>query len=186
MEDGNAVDVEAGQVIDFWRAVGRKRWFVPDENLDNELLRRFSGIHDRISRSDPEQLLASPKRALAALIVLDQFSRNMFRGTPAMFASDVFARFIAAAAVDQRFDQEYETDMRAFFYLPFEHSEALADQHRSVALFEKLGDEEYLRFAEAHRQIIQKFGRFPHRNAILGREVTPEEDEFLKTQGSSF
>ena len=186
MEDGSAAVFKAGQVIEFWRAVGRKRWFVPDENLDNELLRRFSELHDRLSRSDPGQLVASPKRALAALIVLDQFSRNMFRGTPAMFASDVFARFIAAAAVDHRFDQECEAEMRVFYYLPFEHSEALADQHRSVALFEKLGDEEYLRFAEAHRQIIQKFGRFPHRNVILGREATPEEDEFLKTNGSSF
>ncbi len=186
MQDCGVTETEAAEVIDFWRAVGRGRWFVSDTALDEELRRRFAPLHGRMSHSSMAQALTSPQRALATLIVFDQFSRNMFRATPKMFETDELARSIAASAIVCGFDREVEDDVRIFFFLPFEHSEDLADQNRSVELFQTLGDAEYARFAEAHLRIIQRFGRFPHRNDILGRKSTPEETEFLKTEGSSF
>ena len=121
--------------------------------------------------------------ALALLILLDQFSRNMFRDSARAFATDYLARAIADRALARGFDQETDTTMRPFFYLPFMHSELLADQDRCLRLYEAFGDPEQLKFAVTHRDIIAKFGRFPHRNRVLGRETTPAEREFLDGGG---
>lgn len=127
-----------------------------------------------------------PQAMLAALIVLDQFPRNMFRDTPRAFATDPLALALARQMVDAGLDRDFSKDERMFLYLPFEHSEQAADQARCCALFALLEDSELLRYAQAHKDIIDRFGRFPHRNATLGRSSTHEEIEFLKQPGSSF
>jgi uncharacterized protein (DUF924 family) len=133
-----------------------------------------------------DDLLANANIALAAVIVLDQFSRNMFRGTPRAFASDGRAFNLADVAIAKGFSEVLNPDGRLFLYLPFEHCENIEAQHRSVALISALGDSDLTKYAEAHRDIIVRFGRFPHRNTILGRTSTAEEIEFLKSPGSSF
>jgi len=175
-------------VLGFWfDKLGRKQWFVRDEAIDAECRDRFAPLIDEINSRPVEDAVSSPNHALASIIVLDQFTRNIHRGTPRAFAYDELARGIArlgvALGVDNRI---FPMDRRIFFYLPFEHSEAYPDQLRSVELISALGDEEYTRYAEAHREVIARFGRFPHRNVILGRESTPEELEFLQQPGSSF
>ncbi len=132
-----------------------------------------------------EQWRSTPLAALALVVVLDQFSRNMFRGTPRAFAGDPAALAAATVALERGFDRLLSPAERIFMYLPFEHAEDLAAQHRSLALFEAL-DPNDLEYARRHHEIIARFGRFPHRNAVLGRESTPEEIEFLKGPGSSF
>ncbi len=182
------------RVIDFWFAerdqggslVARQAWFKKDEDFDRAIGEGFGNDMEAAAAGRLDHLAATPEGALALLILLDQFPRNVFRGTPRAFAADAKAREIARAALDRGFDQTAPAVMRTFFYLPFEHGEDLADQERSVALFEAMGDAEALRWALAHRDIIARFGRFPHRNAVLGRESTPEEEEFLKQPGSSF
>ena len=127
----------------------------------------------------------APESCLALVILLDQFPRNMFRGTGRAFAADALARAAAQTIVGRGWDRKMSTDERSFAYLPFEHSESLADQQRCCELMRPLGGETY-RYALRHREIIARFGRFPHRNAALGRDSTPEEIEFLKTPGSGF
>ena len=125
----------------------------------------------------------TPEGALALVLLLDQFSRNMFRGSPKAFAQDEMARAIAREAIDAGFDQEVAPDLRCFFYLPFMHSEAIADQERCVALCHALGAAAISRYAREHERIIRRFGRFPHRNPILGRHTTPAEQAFLDGGG---
>ncbi len=172
-------------VLAFWMA-DPEAWWKKDPAFDAEIRRRFLEVHAAVARGEHEAWRATPRGALAYVIVLDQFSRNMFRGTPESFAYDAQALAAARAAIDQGFDQQLPTDERIWFYLPLEHSEDLADQERCVALFQTVGNAYYLQFAEAHRDIIRRFGRFPHRNSLLGRPSTPEEIEFLKQPGSSF
>ena len=175
------------EVLNFWFAeLGREAWFRKSEATDELIRSRFLSLYERVAALPPEAAWASPRRALATIIVLDQFPRNMFRGTPRAFATDHKAVDVARGAVERGLDKAFDKDGRAFMYLPFEHSEDLADQERAVALFTPLGDAEYTDYAIAHRDIIARFGRFPHRNAILGRTSTPEEEEFLKEPGSSF
>jgi uncharacterized protein (DUF924 family) len=133
-----------------------------------------------------DALLADARTALAAVIVFDQMSRNMFRGTPRAFAADPWALAVAEAGIARRFDADLTKDQRMFLYLPFGHAEDRQSQARAVALVASLGDPELQKWAEAHRAIVDRFGRFPHRNGILGRISTPEETEFLKEPGSSF
>ena len=133
-----------------------------------------------------DALLADAKTALAAVIVLDQFSRNMFRGTPGAFANDAKALAIAETAIATGFADALSSDERLFLYLPSEHQESVDAQVRSVEFISALGDPELTKYAQAHKDIIDRFGRFPHRNTILGRTSTAEEMEFLKGQGSSF
>jgi len=147
---------------------------------------RFLGLHERVAAAPEGELLADPRTALAAVIVLDQFSRNMFRGSAGAFATDAKALVLADEAVACGFDSRLSQKERLFLYLPFEHSENPAMQTRSVALFTALGDPEQSKYAEAHKAIIDRFGRFPHRNAILGRPSTAAEEAFLKKPGSSF
>lgn len=175
-------------VLDFWFAeLGPQAWFTKDEALDASIRSRFLPIYDHVSNTaTPDALSITPETALAALITLDQFPRNMFRGSARMFESDPKALQLARDAVAKGLDQQVELARRLFFYLPFEHSEALSDQEQSLALFEKLGDPHYLEFAIAHRDIIARFGRFPHRNAVLGRPSSSEELDFLAQPGSGF
>lgn len=170
------------EVVAFWRESGPDRWFAKHDAFDHEFRTKCLALHERAASGDLEDWAATPEGALALVILLDQFPRNAFRDTPRMFATDAEAMRVAAAAIDAGHDQAVSEDLRTFFYLPFEHSEDLADQERAVALFTPLGGE-VLAYAEIHRDIIRRFGRFPHRNRILGRETTPEEQRFLDGGG---
>lgn len=175
------------EVLRFWfEELPREDWFRKSDITDELIRSRFLTLHERIAALPAEAAWTDPRRALATILVLDQFPRNMFRGTPRAFATDTKARDVAVGAINRGFDKSFDKDGRAFMYLPLEHSENLADQERSVELFTPLGDAEYTHYAVAHRDIIARFGRFPHRNAVLGRTSTPEEEEFLKQPGSSF
>lgn len=176
----------AEEVLSFWFGLPKAAWFERSDDLDRQCADRFKLLHQHLSALAPVEACGGARSALAAVIVLDQFSRNMFRETPRAFASDAHAKAIAEQALAYGFEGQYSLDERAFLYLPFEHSEDGEDQVRSVALFETLGDDNYLSFAKAHKAIIDRFGRFPHRNAILGRTSTPEELVFLQEPGSSF
>ncbi|MBC5764279.1 DUF924 family protein [Ramlibacter albus] len=169
-------------VLDFWRAAGRERWFRKDDAFDTEFRSRFLSAHEAPARGELDAWQSSAEGALALLILLDQFPRNCFRATPRMYATDAKAREVARAAVAAGFDKQVEQQLRGFLYLPFMHSESLADHDLSVQLNEAVGGEP-LRYAKHHRAIIERFGRFPHRNAILGRANTPEEETFLQEGG---
>jgi uncharacterized protein (DUF924 family) len=174
-------------VLSFWfEELGRKAWFVKDAAVDAQIRDRFLPLTETLSARPAHEAVSSADRALAAVIALDQFPRNVFRATARAFATDALALDIAKAAIERGLDQHLPTDRRVFLYLPFEHSEDLADQERSVELTAALGDEEYARYAVLHRDVIKRFGRFPHRNAMLGRTPTLEEIKFLKKPGSSF
>jgi uncharacterized protein (DUF924 family) len=160
------------------------RWWSSGRRLDDEIRRRFASIHAEIMTGEHEDWRATPAGALAYILVLDQFSRNLFRGDARAFASDDRALAAAREAVDRGDDAALPAADRSFVYMPFMHSEQLADQERSLALFGASRD--CLRAAERHREIIQRFGRFPHRNAVLGRPSTPDELAFLTEPGSSF
>ena len=160
--------------------------FQKSDVTDAAVRDRFGGLHTRLAAADGTINTAAPRELLAAIIVFDQFSRNLFRGSAHAFATDPIARRLAHAAIDDGLDQAMTSRERIFVYLPFEHSEDAADQAQSVNLFAALNDPELDKFALAHKVIIDRFGRFPHRNAALGRESTPEEIEFLKGPMSSF
>jgi uncharacterized protein (DUF924 family) len=180
-------DAWIGEVIDFWfRALPREAWFRKDADVDRKIRDRFLALYDELAVCTADNLSASADKALAAVIVLDQFPRNMFRDTANAFATDGLALAIARQAIASGLDQELPAEQRIFLYLPFEHSEALADQLRCIDLTEKLGEAEYARYARLHHDVIARFGRFPHRNALLGRASTPDEEAFLKEPGSRF
>jgi uncharacterized protein (DUF924 family) len=172
----------ASEIVQFWREAGPDRWFAKDEAFDRRFRQHCLDLHESAARGDLESWLAGPESALALVLLLDQFPRNCFRDTPRMFATDPLARAAAAVAIDAGHDRAVDSELRVFFYLAFEHSEDLADQDRSVALAAPL-DETYRDYATLHRDIIRRFGRFPHRNAILGRTSTPEEQRFLDEGG---
>ncbi|WP_017716753.1 DUF924 family protein [Kamptonema formosum] len=168
----------------------RKVWFVRDAAFDLEVRLRFLGDCEWAAAGKLEDWQSTPAGCLALAILLDQFPRNMFRGQPQAFATDSQALAVAHHAVAQGFDRQMLPVQRWFIYLPFEHSENVEHQRRSVELFRRLSDDPdsapTIDYAVRHQQIIERFGRFPHRNQILGRETTPEEAEFLKQPGSSF
>lgn len=172
----------AQDVLDFWFSPDMEpHWFAKSDAIDARIRDQFAATYEAAHRRELDHWAETPDGALALIVVLDQFPRNIFRSTGRAFESNDIALDHARAAVDAGFDQNLDTRQRAFLYLPFEHSEDLPDQTRSVELFEALGDPGYLDYAVQHRDIIQKFGRFPHRNAALDRQNTPDEDEFLKT-----
>jgi uncharacterized protein (DUF924 family) len=173
---------EASAVVDFWRAAGPKRWFAKDADFDRRFREGFLSLHEAATIGDLADWLATPNAALALVLLLDQFPRNAFRGTPRMYASDAMAREVAAAAIEAGHDLAVEAELRTFFYLPFGHSENLVDQERSVALNRSLGGPD-LSYAERHRHIVVRFGRFPHRNRILGRTMTQKEQRYLEEGG---
>lgn len=170
-------------VVDFWRAAGKAKWFAKDDAFD-AACRGFEQAWRDAAAGRLAAWEAEAEPALALVLLLDQFPRNMFRGTARVYASDTQARAAAARALDRGFDHEVEPSLRPFFYLPFAHSEALADQDRSVALARATGDPESLKWAQHHRGIVARFGRFPHRNAILGRASTAEEEAWLASEGA--
>ncbi len=161
-------------------------WFKADAAFDEAIRQRFLTAYEQAAQGDLDGWAATAEGALALVVLLDQFPRNMFRGQPRSFATDDKALTVAADAVAGGLDQMVPAVWRTFFYLPFEHSEDRAMQARSVSLFKALGDDETTRYAETHRVIIERFGRFPHRNAILGRENTPQEAEWLAAGGETF
>lgn len=179
---------EIAQILGFWfDEAGPQKWFGGGPDFDAEVRTRLGALHDRAAAGELDGWVATPDGTLALLILLDQVPRNIHRGTPGAFATDAKALAIARHAVAVDLDLKFPVDRRVFFYLPFEHSEALADQRESERLTrERSGEAEAIRYAVRHREIIERFGRFPHRNAILGRESTPEELEFLKEPNSSF
>ena len=172
----------AEAVIAFWKQAGPKRWFAKDEGFDRDFRDRFNAAHMQAARRELEGWLTTADGALALLILLDQYPRNAFRGTAHMFATDPLARFYARKMVDAELDQQVEPQLRAFCYLPFEHSEDPQDQQRSLALNQQLDASTY-HWAKEHADIIERFGRFPHRNGVLGRASTDEELAFLKAGG---
>ena len=169
----------AADVVAFWREAGPAKWFRGGEAFDAACRERLAPAHHAAARRELDGWVAAPEGALALLLLLDQIPRNIFRGSAHAFATDGLALRFARRALEAGHDAAFEPALRAFFYLPFEHSEALADQARSVALFEALGNVEYREYARAHRDVIARFGRFPHRNAALGRETTPDEQAWL-------
>jgi len=171
------------QLLDFWFGQDRKAWFEKNPAFDEEIRARFLALYEQAATGGLADWKGAPKSCLALLILLDQFPRNMFRGTARAFAADPLALAAARIIVERGWDGEMTEDERAFAYLPFEHSESLEDQETSLRLF--AGNANY-EWARRHWEIIRRFGRFPHRNAILGRESTPEEVAFLKTPGSGF
>ena len=174
--------MQAADVVDFWRVAGAEKWFGKDAAFDADFRDRFLAAHEAAASGALDSWAETADGALALMILLDQFPRNAFRGTARMFATDAKALVLADAAIGAGLDAEVEPALRAFLYLPFEHSEALADQDRAVALFRPLGAD-LLHWAEVHRDIIVRFGRFPHRNAVLGRSSTVEELAFLESGG---
>ncbi|BAY36620.1 hypothetical protein NIES2111_09470 [Nostoc sp. NIES-2111] len=165
-------------------------WFIKNPEVDEELKTRFLKDYQQAAAGDLDDWLNSPATCLALIILLDQLPRNIFRGTPAAFATDLKALAAAQHSIIQGYDRQFLPVQRWFFYLPFEHSENLAHQQQSVKLFQELSHDpesaSTITYALQHLEIIERFGRFPHRNRILGRVSTPEEEEFLKQPGSSF
>ncbi|UUP18029.1 DUF924 family protein [Nitratireductor thuwali] len=170
------------EVLAFWfEELEPKDWFEGSDALDDTIRTRFGALHERLAGGQvPPEVMEEPRTALAAVIVLDQFSRNIHRRSARAFAADDMALRIARNAVDKKFDDDMTPEERQFLYMPFQHSEISADQEHSVMLFKSLGDEEAIKYAVEHRDIIEKFGRFPHRNRALGRESTREEIAFLE------
>lgn len=173
----------AREVVEFWREAGMQAWFNGGEPFDRLCEARFLGAHHAAARGQYAYWLDSAEGALALMILLDQIPRNVFRGSGHAFATDGLALRYAALAVAAGHDRQVGPELRAFFYLPWEHSEDLADQQRAVELFTALGDKVYLDYAIAHREVIERFGRFPHRNQALGRVNTPEEQAWLDAGG---
>ena len=175
--------VAPAEIVAFWREAGPDKWFEQDADFDQAIRLRFLPIYEAAARGELAAWQESREGALALLLLLDQFPRNMFRGNARTYATDALARAVADRALARGFDQMTEPALRQFFYLPFMHSEALIDQERSVRLYEALGEAEQLRYAREHRDIVQRFGRFPHRNRMLGRAMTPAEQAFLDAGG---
>jgi uncharacterized protein (DUF924 family) len=164
-----------GDVLKYWFGLPSESWWKASPELDQDIRRRFLKLWSKMRELPVEAFVDHPLTALAGIILFDQFPRNMFRGHADQFATDHLALAIAGAAVDRKFDDQLEPRERCFLYMPFQHSESLADQRRGLLLFTALGDKFQLGYAKKHLEIIERFGRFPHRNAILGR--TPRADE---------
>ena len=173
-----------GDVLRFWFGLDKKQWWTTDEALDHRIREDFLELWSELRRLPPERFLGDSLTALAGVILFDQFPRNMFRGHADQFSTDPLALAIAKGAVDRGYDEELDVEERPFLYMPFQHSEVLADQRRAVLLFTRLGDNYMLGYARKHHDIIEKFGRFPHRNEILGR--APRADEIAAGSPTPF
>lgn len=175
------MNLTSADVVSFWREAGPLRWYKKDPAFDAELRERFEGAHLAAARRELDGWAETAEGAPALLILLDQVPRNIFRGTAHAFATDALARRFARAAIAAGHDRAVEPPLRQFFYLPFEHSEAIEDQERAVAL--TASDPDTHRWANLHRDIIARFGRFPHRNPALARDTAPDEVAFLADGG---
>jgi uncharacterized protein (DUF924 family) len=192
------VPSSAGGILDFWfgredepgYCEFRNVWFQKDEDFDREVQTRFREDHERAANGDLDGWREEAQSALALVILLDQFPRNIFRGDAQAHATDAKAQEVSEHAIERALDRELPAFQRMFLYMPFMHSESIEAQRRSVELFQRLRDEpggpDVVSYAIGHRDIVERFGRFPHRNDILGRQTTPEEAEFLTQPGSSF
>ena len=178
---------EFDEVLKFWfEEATPQQYFTKDVAFDNTIKARFSSLHKTAVEGKLDHWRDTPSGSLAEIIILDQFSRNIYRGHPDSFSSDGLCLQLAKKAIEKGFDKAIDIKKREFFYLPFMHSEAKEDHEKSVQLFSEKGLEIYVPFAYKHKAIIDRFGRYPHRNEILGRQSTPEEIEFLSQPGSSF
>ena len=175
--------VSPDAVLVFWRAAGPSKWFNKDAAFDAEIIARFLTTYEAAATGQLNTWEGSAESVFALVITLDQFPRNMFRGSARAFTTDPLARAVTDRAIAQGFDKLFALPERTFFYLPFMHSENLADQERCVALARVTGDADAVKWAESHADIIRRFGRFPHRNAILGRALTAAEQTFLDGGG---
>lgn len=171
-------------VLEFWFGEARERWFNSTPAFDRRVIECFLPVWQAAANGELAGWEATPEGALALVIVLDQFPLNMFRGRPEGFSTEAQARAVAERAIEAGFDRQLSGEQKAFLYLPLMHSESLADQERSIALYESAGLKDNLRWACHHRELIRRFGRFPHRNAILGRESTPDEAAYLNSEGA--
>jgi uncharacterized protein (DUF924 family) len=178
------LDERALSVTKFWRDAGQDAWFEKNDTFDAEFRNRFLELHYAAARRECDDWSEHAEGSLALMILLDQFPRNCFRGTGHMYATDPLARHFAEKAIAAGQDLALDEELRVFLYLPYEHSEHLADQLKSVDLTTAKA-QSYLKYAVEHLEIIQRFGRFPHRNRMLGRETTPEEQVFLDGGGFS-
>ena len=179
----DARDALPNDILIFWREAGRDRWYRRDDAFDGQVRERYLALWRQASAGELSSWEASDDGALALVIVLDQFPRNMFRDDPQTYASDSQARDVAARAIGRGTDQRIDPLLLEFLYMPFMHSEHLPDQLRCVELFAGTANTENQEFAEQHADIVRRFGRFPHRNRILGRDTTPEEQAFLDAGG---
>ena len=203
MNDAEAIDPQAASVLAFWfgapgsseRETYRELWFRKSEAVDRQIAEEFGPLIERALRGELADWSREPQGALAQILLLDQFTRNVFRDTPRAFAGDARALATATAIVGRRQDEALPVLQRSFVYMPFEHAEGLGAQDEAVRLFSRLVDsavppsvdlKNMLDYAHKHRAVIQRFGRFPHRNAILGRHSTPDEIAFLQEPGSRF
>jgi len=171
-----------GEVVRFWRDAGPKAWFAKDETFDGRC-RAFEKAHHAAARRELRQWEADAEGALALILLLDQIPRNIYRNSPHAFATDRLAQAVARRAIANGFDTATSDELRAFVYLPLEHAEDVAAQDDCLRLMTAIGNGEYTKFAVLHRDIIVRFGRFPHRNAVLGRASTPEELAFIAEGG---
>ncbi len=181
----DAREVTPGDILAFWREAGRERWYTKDAAFDADVRSRFLGLWQQAMAGELSCWETSDNGALALVIILDQFPRNMFRDDVRTYSSDPLAREVATRAIARGADQRIEAALLEFLYMPLMHSEHLADQQRCVELFRKAGNTDNLGYAEDHADIIRRFGRFPHRNRILGRTTTLEEQAFLDHDGFS-
>lgn len=170
------------EVVGFWREAGQAHWFAKDDEFDRRFRDRFLTLYEAAARGELMDWQVTADGVLALIVLLDQFPRNSFRGTPRMYSTDELARDVAKTAIAAGHDRAVAEELQLFFYLPFGHSEKLADQQRSVELCRRPG-QPALSFAERHRDIVKRFGRFPHRNPILGREMTDAEQTYLDEGG---
>jgi len=174
-------------VLSFWfEEIGQSQWWKKDIAFDRLIKERFGHLHQQAVHCELYQWRMTAKGRLAEIIVLDQFSRNIFRDSPLAFANDSLALALSQEAVSAKADLELSAVENSFLYMPYMHSESLSIHDVALDLFEKNGIEANYKFEVKHREIIEKYGRYPHRNSVLGRASTPEELEFLKTPGSSF
>jgi uncharacterized protein (DUF924 family) len=178
-------DVTPAEILAFWREAGHERWYKRNDGFDADLRGRFHELWRKAATGELSSWETTDEGALALLIVLDQFPRNMFRGDIRTYSSDALAREVATRAIARGADARIEPALLEFLYMPFMHSEHLADQMRCVELFRRTGNARNLGYAEHHAGIVRQFGRFPHRNRILGRATTPEEQAFLDKGGFS-
>lgn len=172
------------QVVDFWQAAGASRWFTKDPAFDADFQQRFQDLHFAAARQECSHWLTDPKAGLGLIILLDQFPRNVFRGTAHMFATDPLARYYASQFLDAGLVDQLDAELKTFACVPFMHSEDLADQEYSLALYKRYAPDS-MRWADEHHDIILRFGRFPHRNDSMGRITTAQEQEFLDAGGFS-
>ena len=180
-------DAELRAVLDYWLLqTGPEKWFIRDDALDGEIRAKFSSLHVRAVAGELAHWRGTPDGCLGEIILLDQFSRNLYRGHPRAYAADAQAREVMTLALARDFDAAMSQDERRFLYMPLQHSEDAEDQARSVDLFRTLEDDDTFKYTLRHQEIIARFGRFPHRNADLGRDSTAEEIAFLAEPDSSF